>query len=328
MTKIAVLGLGNWGTALAHHLAGKGHDLLGWTIEQSIADGINTTHKNPSALSDISLHPGLKATREIAQCLDAEVTLLAVPSRALDHVVPLIKNSRSKYFVSAIKGIEEDSALTPLQFIEKALGKSAQSAVLSGPSFARDVVLGKPAGLVAASKSEECARAVAELFSSDTIKVYISTDPLGVELGGIVKNVIAIAAGVSDGLKLGDSARAGLITRGLAEMVRLAEAMGADRMTLFGLSGLGDLAMTASSDLSRNRVVGLRLGQGERLDQIITSLGSVAEGVTTAPLVLELAKRHNVDMPITQHVVDLLCGKDSPQNMARSLISRPIKREF
>jgi glycerol-3-phosphate dehydrogenase (NAD(P)+) len=160
------------------------------------------------------------------------------------------------------------------------------------------------------------------------MKVYISTDPLGVEVGGIVKNVIALAAGVSDGLGLGDSARAGLITRGLAEMMRLAGAMGADVQTLAGLSGLGDLVMTASCDASRNRTVGLRLGKGESLSTIINTLGSVAEGVSTTPLVMKLAEKHQVDMPITFGVDKLLKGQISASEMAKALLSRPPRREF
>jgi len=328
MQKVAVLGLGNWGTALANHLAAKGLEVLGWSIESTIVAGINSKHQNPQALSDVVLHPNLKATNNLNEILAFQIQVLALPSKALDDIVPKLPVSNDTVLISAIKGMEINQLMTPLQFLEKTIPTRIKTAVLSGPSFARDVVLQKPAGLVAASKDEATARLVAELFTSEYMRAYISSDPLGVELGGIIKNVIAIAVGVSDGLGFGDSARAGLITRGLAEMVRLSEAMGADKMTLFGLSGLGDLAMTASSDLSRNRQVGLRLGRGESLVQIINTLGSVAEGVLTAPLIFELAKRHRVDMPITERVVKLLSGEDTPLNMAKSLIGRPIKKEF
>ncbi len=325
---VSVLGLGNWGTALANHLGRKGLPVLGWSNQAEIVSAINANHLNPSALKNISLSDNFRATSNIEDTFDSEFIVLAVPSKALSDVVPKLKISGAHTLVSVIKGMELATLLTPLQFIASKLPGEIKSCVLSGPSFADDVTAGKPCGVVAASKDESVARAVAELFSGDTMKVYVSTDPLGVELGGIVKNIIALAAGVSDGLGYGDSARAGLITRGLAEIVRFAEALGADRMTLFGLSGLGDLAMTASSDLSRNRTVGLRLGRGEKLPEILASLGSVSEGVHTAPIILQLSKRYGIEMPITERVVSLLEGHDTPATMAKALLSRPIKREF
>lgn len=328
MNRVAVLGLGNWGTALAQHLAVKGVDVLGWSIQPEIVESINAHRRNPLCLSEIELNPRLKATGELSDVFDFEVVLLVLPSGALAEVVPKLQLRSSAILVSAVKGMEMQSVQTPLQFAETNLPQAAKLCVLSGPSFARDVVAQRPAGVVAASKREEVAKTVAELFTNEYLRVYVSTDPLGVELGGIVKNIIAIAAGVSDGMQMGDSARAGLITRGLAEMTRLAEALGAQPMTLFGLSGLGDLAMTASSDLSRNRVVGLRLGRGEKLEDIVQSLGSVAEGVKTAPIILDLANKLGVDMPITYRVVELISGRASAEEMAKSLIARPIKREF
>ena len=218
--------------------------------------------------------------------------------------------------------------LTPLQLCKKHISIATDFVVLSGPSFAIDLVNLRPIGIVAASESEDAAWKTAEIFSSPTVKVYISTDPLGVELGGIVKNTIALAAGVCDGLGYGDSARAGLITRGLAEMQRLVSALGADPQTLSGLSGLGDLVMTASCDTSRNRTVGLRLGKGESLEQIMRTLGSVAEGVESSPLILELAQKHGVEMPITEQVCKFLRGEVSIQDAAAQLLARPSKREF
>lgn len=324
---VSVLGLGNWGTALANHLAMKGLDVLGWAIEEPIVASINGSHRNSHYLSDVTLSPRLRATSTLSDCLGADFLVLVVPARALADVVRKVQAAPKTILVSAVKGMEPSSLSTPLQFAEKNLPSPCELAVLSGPSFARDVVLKKPCGLVAASKNENAARAVAELFTSESMKVYTSNDPLGVELGGIVKNVIALAVGVSDGLGLGDSARAGLITRGLAEMIRLAQVMGADPRTLAGLSGLGDLAMTATSDLSRNRTVGLRLGRGEKLAEIIASLGSVAEGVSTTPLILELASRHAVDMPITAQVARLVKAEVSPVEAVRALLSRPMKRE-
>lgn len=325
---ISVLGLGNWGTALANHLALKGHDVLGWSIEPDVVEGINSTGRNIRFLSTVQLSPNLKATTSLDEVLQRDILIVAVPSMALTDLSPKLRAPQSALVVSAVKGVEELTLATPLTHIESLHSARYRLAVLSGPSFARDVVVQRPCGVVAASRDESVARAVAELFTSDSMKVYVSTDPLGVEIGGITKNVIALAVGVSDGLGLGDSARAGLITRGLAEMMRLAEAMGADRQTLAGLSGLGDLSMTATCDTSRNRTVGLRLGKGEKLDHIVASLGSVAEGVSSTPLVMKLAERYKVEMPITVHVSKLLNGEMSAQELVKSLVTRPMRREF
>ncbi len=328
MKGISVLGLGNWGTALANHLAARGHPVLGWAIEPDIVQSVNTEHKNVRYLSDVRLNANLRATGNIDDCLQNEFLVLVVPSKVLGQVIPRLKLKSGSILVSAIKGLEASTLSTPLQYAKKHLPVPAELVVLSGPSFARDVVLHRPCGVVSASTSESAAREVAEAFTGNSMKVYISGDPLGVELGGIIKNVIALAVGVSDGLGLGDSAKAGLITRGLAEMTRLATAMGADARTLFGLSGLGDLAMTATSDLSRNRTVGVRLGKGQALQEIVTSLGSVAEAVTTTPLVLRLSQQHGVEMPITEHVAKLIDGKMTAAEAVKALISRPMRREF
>ena len=326
--EVSVLGLGNWGTALAHHLASKGISVLGWAIEKEIIRGINEEKRNPRYLSDAPLNSELRATGDLAEALRAPVLVVVLPAAVLVEFLPKIKAAPGTVIVSATKGLESKSLRTPLQFAKDLFGSAYNLAVISGPSFARDVVRQKPCGIVAASANEAVARQVAELFSSQAMKVYMSTDPLGVELGGITKNVIAFAAGVSDGMGMGESARAGLITRGLAEMMRLATAMGADRQTLAGLSGLGDLAMTATSDLSRNRTVGVRLGRGESLQAIIDSLGSVAEAVTSTPLILRLGEKYKVDMPITSQAAKLLRGEASPEQLAKELIARPLKREF
>lgn len=325
---VGIVGLGNWGTALANHLATKGVDVLGWAIEPRIVDAINLSHRNPVFLSEVELHQGLRATQRLDDLAARDVLVLVLPSLAFPEVVPKLTAVQSSIIVSATKGLVGDTLLTPLQYIEK-FGPSPRGlVVLSGPSFAKDIVRHRPSGVVAASIREDIARSIAELFSSDWMKVYISTDPLGVELGGIVKNVVALAAGVSDGLGLGDSARAGLITRGLAEMIRLAEAMGADPRTLSGLSGLGDLVMTATCDSSRNRTVGLELGRGKKLSEVLENLGSIAEAVETTPHVLALADKFSVEMPITRQVSKLLAGEASPRELAKTLISRPMRREW
>jgi glycerol-3-phosphate dehydrogenase (NAD(P)+) len=325
---VSILGLGNWGTALGQHLCAKGHKVIGWSVEAGVVQSVNKDHRNPMALPNIDLHPYLSATSNLAECLSADFIVLAFASSAIDTLVGKLKAKTESIFVSAIKGLEEDSLMTPLQYCEAHLPQKNRLAVLSGPSFAKDIIAHRPSGVVAASKDEATAKIVADLFNSDWMKVYVSTDPIGVELGGALKNIVALAAGVCDGLQLGDSARAGLITRGLAEITRLAVAMGADHRTLAGLSGLGDLVMTSSSNLSRNRTVGLRLASGEKLADIIKNLGSVAEGVSTTPLALSLAKRHGVEMPITSQVAKLLRGEISPAATVKELLSRPMKAEF
>lgn len=329
MQKVSVLGLGNWGTAIAQLLALKGFDVLGWSIEEQVVEGINSKHYNPVYQSQVKLSASVRATGDLNEALERNILVLVFPSSALKAIVPKLQYRKGQRLISAIKGFEAESLLTPLQYIESRYPESASSLIVfSGPSFAKDIVAGQPAGIVAGSKSQKAAKFVAESFSSSRLKVYTSTDPLGVELGGIVKNVIALAAGVCDGIGLGDSARAGLITRGLAEMMRLTVAMGAKEETLFGLSGLGDLVMTASCDTSRNRTVGLRLGRGDSLSDIVKTLGSVAEGVKTTPLVLKLAERFKVEMPISEAVSDLLSERIAPQEMLERLINRPLKQEF
>ena len=326
--KVAVLALGSWGTALAHHLASKGHKVLGWSNQPEVVESINRERKHPYCFSSIKLSENLSATGNLSEALELSTIVMSFPSQALKEIVPNLKNSKAEIIISALKGIESETLETPLQFCERYCPPALKKVVLSGPSFAIDLINLRPLGLVAASKEEADARKVAELFSAPTLKVYLSTDPLGVELGGIVKNVVAIAAGVCDGLGYGDSARAGLVTRGLAEMTRLAEALGADARTLSGLSGLGDLVMTSSCDTSRNRTVGLRLGKGESLKSIVETLGSVAEGVVTTPLILKLAARHNLEMPITSQVAKVINGEITIPDAGKALLSRPVKREF
>lgn len=326
-TSIAVIGLGNWGTALAQHLALNKHDVIAWSVFDEEVRAINETGKHLALYPKLDLH--FKATSNLQQAFSRPIIVLAIPSVALHHYLQYFEAiSSDTMVVSAIKGFDSESLLTPLQLLETHVQKPLRLCVLSGPSFAKDVLNRKPVGLVAASKDEATADAIAALCTSETVRVYTSADPIGVELGAATKNVIATAAGVSDGLDLGESARACLITRGLAEMMRLSEKMGGKRETLSGLSGLGDLLMTASSLTSRNYTVGFRLGKGEKLESILNTLGSVAEGVRSAPIVLELARRHQVDVPITQVVNILLEGKQAPQALMDALLLRPRKAEI
>lgn len=330
--EIGVVGLGFWGTALAEHLASQGKDVLAWTASDEAVERVNTSHEPPSKeianlLNAQKLSKTLRATTELATVTSRPFIVLALPSAVIVEVLRSAPPARESLVVSGIKGFTNPQCETPLEGLKKVCDSSIELAVLSGPSFAADLLGGLPIAVVAASRSEESAYRVAEVFQSDTMRVYTSVDPLGVELGGILKNVIAIAVGMSDGLGLGDSARAGLISRGLAEMTRLATVLGADERTLAGLSGLGDLVMTASCDKSRNRTVGLRLGQGEKLKDIIESLGSVAEGVRTAPFVRDLAHRNGVEVPITEVVCQIVEEGKPPREMLWELMKRPIRAE-
>lgn len=332
MAKVSLLGLGNWGTSLAHHLGTHGHKVTAWAREDDIVEGINKVHRNPFCLNDIELSHNITATNDLSATLDSDILIIVFASIALKEMIPKLQLKKGAILVSAIKGLEAESLLTPLQYAEQFLPSvirdKVKLAVISGPSFARDVINDKPCAVVTAAKDEDTALTVAKIFTAGSFRSYISTDPIGVELGGVLKNVIALAAGVSDGLGLGDSARTALITRGLAEITRLSVAMGADQRTLAGLSGLGDLVMTASSDLSRNRTVGLKLGAGEKLATILNEIGSTAEGVKTAPLVVKLGEKYSVDMPISKGVLALLQGQATAKEMLNALLSRPIKREW
>ena len=329
MLKVGVVGLGNWGTALANHLANKGYDVLGWEINSDVVESINTSHINAKYQKDVVLCENLKATSNMSDLKDSDMILLVVPSLALNSVIPQLPINDNMLIVSAIKGLEKESLKTPIDYVLSKFNVNKNNlAVLSGPSFAADIVRFRPCGVVSAGFLEDTAKKVANIFTSDSMRVYFSTDPIGVEIGAVVKNVIALASGVCDGMELGESAKAVLITRGLTEMVRLGVAVGGQEKTLFGLSGLGDLILTATCDTSRNRTVGKRLGRGENLQDIIRTLGSVAESVTTTPLVLELAKKYNVSMPIAEEVNKLLKGEVKPIDLLKHLMDRPLKFEY
>ncbi len=324
--RIAVVGLGAWGTALAVYCARLGHSVVGWHRNVHLVSSMSSSGSLPFLGGSIACPGNLAISSDLAACSNADATIIALPARAWRQVIPKLQ---AQLIISAAKGLDSETGRTPLSFVSQELNYSPNRlAVISGPSFASDLAGQRPISMVVASNSHETAMQVADMLSSASVRLYASTDPLGVELGGILKNVIAIAAGVSDALGYGPSARAALISRGLAEMMRLSCALGADSKTLFGLSGLGDLIMTATEDQSRNRTVGLRLGRGEKIADITTSLGATAEGVTTAPLALELARKAGIEVPITEHVVKLLNVEIQAAQMASALMTRPLKREF
>ena len=327
--KISVLGLGNWGTALAHYLATQGNDVIGWSHRSDIVEEINRDHRNTLYAKNVSLSSQLRATTQINECLASPFILIVLPASALSDIKPYLgKINDTQTIISAVKGVPGDCFQFPTDLVAKATSASFSPVVLAGPCFAKDLLHGLPAGLIAASNDDSRALSVAKLFASKQIRVYTSPDPIGAQVGGTVKNVIAIAAGISDGLSLGESARAGLVTRGLAEILRFALACGAHQETIFGLSGLGDLSMTCASNISRNHIVGFRLAKGEALSQILTSLGSVAEGVRTAPVLIQAAREREIELPISEAVLHVLEGKLPPAEAVQRLIERPARAEF
>lgn len=324
--RVSVVGLGAWGTALAIHCARQGHDVVAWHRDPTRARELNTGGKLRVAAASFPKPENIRITSELSECGGADLAIVALPASAWHDVVPALA---AKVLISATKGLEKTSGLTPLQYAHERLGRATDSlCVISGPSFASDVAVGTPVSLTAGSASDVTSQRVAQLLSGQTLRVYTSDDPRGVELGGILKNIVAIAVGISDGLAYGPSTRAALITRGLAEITRVAMALGAKSQTLYGLSGLGDLVMTSTDDQSRNRTVGLRLGRGEKLDEIIASLGATAEGVSSAPLVERLARDNHIDTPIVSGVVRVIQGDLSPSDLASKLMARPLKSEF
>ncbi len=330
--RIAVIGGGSWGTALADALARNGHDTLLWAYERELVAEINNSHTNSLFLPDIPLHPALACTASLADALAGRgIILLVTPVQVMRGVLaqaaPLI--GAGAVIVNASKGIELETLKTVSQVCGDLLGPEALNryVALSGPTFAREVASGFPSLIVAASLDEGCARRVQAALSGPQLRVYTNSDVIGVELGGAVKNVIAIAAGISDGLGFGHNARAALITRGLAEMNRLGRAMGAQAATFAGLAGMGDLVLTCTGDLSRNRTVGFKLGQGQRLADILAEMRMVAEGVKTAESVYRLSRKLGVEMPIVEKTFQIL-HEDKPARQAvTELMARELKAE-
>ena len=326
---LAVLGAGSWGTALAIALARRGHAVRLWTLLPADADGMNALRVNARFLPDMVLPPPLSATADLAAALaDADGVLVAVPSRAfrdvLERVAPLLP---TRDIAWATKGFEEDSGKLLHQVAGEVLGDVACVAI-SGPSFANEVALALPTALAVASPNAAAASAWVRRLHGDTLRAYRSDDLVGVQVGGAVKNVLAIAAGIADGLGFGANARAALITRGLAEVCRLGLALGAQAETFLGLSGVGDLVLTCTDNQSRNRRVGLALAQGSSAAQAEASLGQVAEGVVTARALRQLAARCGVSMPICGEVYRVLYEQRDPHQAVHALLAREPSAEF
>ena len=331
-TRVAVIGAGSWGTALANLLAIKGYDVRLWARTQRLAQRLACARENALYLPGVSLHPRLVPTADFAAAAEATTTFVSVvPSHAVRAVWSMLAPGLpvSALLISATKGIEIGSLCPMSQVLHTTLAArpGIAIAVLSGPTFAHEVSQGTPSVAVAAATSHAVAETVQQLLSTATFRVYTNTDVLGVELGGALKNVMAIAAGVCDGLQLGYNTRAALITRGLAEMTHLGVAMGARARTFAGLSGMGDLVLTCTGHLSRNYVVGMQLGQGKRLADILSQMHMVAEGVTTASAAVALGKRYQVEMPIAEKVYALLQGHITPHAAVTELMQRTLKHE-
>lgn len=328
--RLAVIGAGAWGTALAKLLAESGNEVTLWCREPEVRDAIQSRRVNERFLADIELPATLAPVLELSAAAEAELVLLAVPSAFLRRVLEKLAASvrPGQRFVSATKGLEGQSHLRMSEVVEDVLPFTGGEVVaISGPTFAREVALGSPTALVAASRSEPHARFVQELFSTPSFRLYTNDDIIGVELGGALKNVIALAAGVATGMGLGHNPLAAIMTRGLAEISRLAEALGGRRETLAGLSGMGDLVLTCTGHLSRNRHVGELLGQGKSIEAITASMDQVAEGVRTTHAAIELAAEKGIEMPIANEVDRLLRGETTPSEVVEALMTRPLKAE-
>ena len=328
---VAVLGAGSFGTCLAL-LCAREHDVMLWAREPALAAAINREHRNPKYLSHVAIPERVRATADLRDALaDRELVIIAVPSHGVRDVIrraaPLIP--RGAIIVSTVKGIELGSWMRIDEMLEQELDAEHHPRLtyLSGPSFAREIADGRPTAVTIACREEAFAISVQESISSPWFRCYTSTDVVGVEIGGALKNVVAIAVGICDGLELGLNARAGVMTRGLREITRLGVKLGADPFTFLGLAGMGDLVLTCTGDLSRNRRVGLELGRGRRLPEIVDGMDEVAEGVRTTLAACALADAHGVEMPIARSVRALLEGEVEPKEGVELLLRRQLRSE-
>ena len=330
MSRIAVIGAGAFGTSLACVARRAGSDAVIWARDAAIAESINAGRGNPVYLPDIKLDPGIAATADMAQALaGADAVLLVVPAQflraAAEKLAPHLPAEAP--VVLCAKGIERGTCALMTDVVAQTL-PGAPIAVLSGPTFAKEVALGLPTAVTLAASDTALGERLIGMIGSRAFRPYLSDDPVGAEVGGAVKNVIAIACGIMVGRGLGDNARAATMTRGLAEVVRLGRAMGARGETLMGLSGIGDLSLTCSGMLSRNLTLGVALGKGRSLEEVLGERRSVTEGVATAGSVVELAKRRNVDMPISQAVNRILSEGAGIDATIAEVLARPFRAEF
>ncbi len=330
---VGVIGGGSWGTALANLLASKGISVFLWVFEEDLCEEMQQTKENSLYLPGVQLSPLLHPDDSLEAVLaDKRILLMAVPSHVHRHVAMQMLDflKGPVVVISATKGIENESLKTMSAIWQEIMPDSIswEYGVLSGPSFAREVVKKVPTAVTVASESKEVAQEVQELFSTQYFRVYTSTDVIGVEMAGALKNIIALAAGMIDGLGLGHNTRAALMTRGLAEMSRLGTSMGAHPLTFLGLAGVGDLVLTCTGDLSRNRTVGYQLGQGKKLAEILAEMKMVAEGVKTTRSVYNLAQQRGIEMPICDQIYRILYEDQPPEKAVAELMQRELKHEL
>ena len=330
--RIAVVGAGSWGTTLANLLSKKEHDVWLWSYEADVADAIRERHENPVYLPGVELSPTLKATTSLDESLDGASVLVSVsPAQHVRRVLAGVgpELAADTLVVSASKGIETSTLETMAEVMDEIMPApvARRASFLSGPSFALEVAQEHPTAVAVASRAHEAAEQAQQLFQTDYFRVYTNPDVRGVELGGALKNVIALAAGMADGLGFGHNTRAALITRGLAEMARLGTALGASPLTFAGLAGMGDLILTCTGGLSRNRTVGVRLGGGEKLTDILRDMKMVAEGVETSRAAHDLSLREGIEMPIVQEVYRVLFEDKPAVEAVRDLMVREPKPE-
>lgn len=331
--RIGVLGAGSWGTALAHLLADRDHEVTLWAREESIAKGINQKARNPAYVKEFDLSPNLRATHSLREAVaDKEILVGVIPSHAVREVLGAAAREirGAPIFVSASKGIENQSLLPMNEVLKQILPTSMHTSLcfLSGPSFAEEVLRKMPTAVTIASANVQAAETAQQAFAHDYFRTYTSNDVVGVELGGALKNVIAIATGMCDGLGYGLNSRAALITRGLSEIAALGQKLGANPLTFLGLAGMGDLILTCTGNLSRNRHVGLELGRGKKLRDILSGMSMVAEGVRTAKSVHDLAQREGIEMVICRKVYEILYEDAEPKQVVSEIMTRSLKSEF
>ncbi len=332
MTKITVFGTGSFGTALANVLAENGHSVLMWGKNENTIDEINQSHQNKRYLKDVTLNETIKATSQLEQAVNfSDIFLIALPTKAIRNVVTEIDQhiKTKKTFIHVAKGIENETFKRVSEMIEDSVSKNHKNGVgvLSGPSHAEEVVIKQPTTVAASSKDEHISKLIQDLFMNDYLRVYTNNDLIGVELGGALKNIIAVASGIVAGMGYGDNAKAALMTRGLAEISRLGEKLGADPMTFLGLGGIGDLIVTCTSTHSRNYTLGYKLGKGKTTEEALNEMNMVVEGIYTTNSVYHLAKSQNVDMPITNALYKVLFEDKPVKDSVKDLMGRDKKAE-
>lgn len=332
MTKITVFGMGSFGTALANVLAENGHTVLIWGKNEDSVKELNDHHQNKRYLKDVVLDSRIKATSDIKEAANfTDIYLMALPTKAMREVTSEIDSliDSKKTFIHVAKGIENDTFKRVSEMIEDSISEDHNGGigVLSGPSHAEEVVIKQPTTVAASSKDEKVSKLIQDLFMNDYLRVYTNNDLVGVELGGALKNIIAVASGIVAGMGYGDNAKAALMTRGLAEISRLGEKLGADPMTFLGLGGIGDLIVTCTSTHSRNYTLGFKLGQGQTMDEALNEMNMVVEGIYTTNSVYHLAKQQNVDMPITNALYKVLFEDNPVKDSVKDLMGRDKKSE-